>query len=292
LAGTGYFTGTGKTMRALFFFVFLFLAAIHNFARQDTIRVHMNIENDQDLFNNDGGFEGGINTEALFFRSVSPGFNGVVMYEWTGINDTTHWMDKVHIIDQVVCQCENGFPVSCLQLVYNYRIGETIHEKRIEKKGLFEKGRPAHLTYYHDSGTIASIQQLTTQDGLPYSNFVSFNEAGDTIVTGSYLDSKMHGRWCNYEYNLSVRIPVYERWDQGKLVDIENSNILFVGSEGTFISKKKFLKAIGSYPNWYVIGLNPAQRDMSGGYMVVMIIYSSTFDPDDQRTLNYMLQKR
>jgi len=271
--------------------VLFFLVELTNlFGQGDTLSRSYSGIGHQGIYYNTGGFDAGLILDSLFTNKVAEGFNGVVLFEWKGCNDTSKYVDQINIIDRTVCNCENGFPVDCNQIVYSYRIGMDETTKWVAKSAKHSKGKPSVEINYYESGSISSEQIITVEGKNEKRDFISYNEFSDTIVIGSYLNGKMHGEWYNYDYNFSERTSFIEVWDEGKLIDVKNTDVLYISEEGELISKNKFFKIISDFPQWCIIGLNPAQNAMTKGHKFAMIIYSPEYCSQDQTNLNRILQ--
>lgn len=279
-------------MRKLFFIVLGFNLTSLLWAQQDTLIFNRADKTHPHLYEPGGRSESGLKTDILFKDIVKQNFNGIAIYVWQRINDTTKYVEGVHILDSLICVCSNGYVIRCEERVYNYAIGTSVDKFWMEKSAILEKGKPYWCAYYHESGVIASISIESLIDDHTYNQFTSFNERGDTIATGSYLDGENHGRWVWYYIGFGTNEKEFvETWENGVLVNIENTDVLFVDENGNLMSKRKFFKIIAKQPGCYMFALNEAQQQMVPGYAFLMGLPTNQFDISDPLVLNKLLQK-
>ena len=110
------------------------------------------------------------------------------------------------------------------------------------------------------------------------------------MVCGAYLDNKMHGDWHNFDYNIAGT-EFIEVWDNGKLIDIKNTDVIFIGEKNKVVDKKIFLKIIGNNPDWMIVPFSAKHRPMVSGYLFMMFPGSLDFDPYSETDIMKIIEQ-
>jgi len=239
-----------------------------------------------------------INSDTLYFTKDATLFNGILVQQlFVDVDSDTHVLAY-----HTYCQYQNGLAGKCTTYV-RYYPRTYLDENGIEKKfNIIEilveveyfafgkkKEENQRITFY-ESGQVQGIQNTSQKNGKEYREFISYKESGDTMVCGAYLDNKMHGEWHNFDYNIAGTEFV-EVWDNGKLIDIKNTDVIFIGEKNKVIDKKTFLKIIKNYPNWMIVPLSAKHKPLASGYLFIMFPDYLDFDPYSETDIMKIIEQ-